>query len=163
MIKIALDTGCLNVKKKDLILNKLDELEGLGKIKLITSTVNEKEQILTNQIETFRNTYLKIINNKEKILEGGRFDISTFDNCVFSDEKIIAELAKIFGKPKIDSNDFFDLWLLETAIIHKCDYFLTKNSNDFIVNGKKEAIEQLGIKVREPNQDFLNELVNSSK
>lgn len=156
MIKIALDSSCLNARKEHNILNKLENLEKSGKIKLVTSTVNEKEQCEKNPSTEWRERYLKIINNKHKVLETGRFDISTYDNCVYGSDEANRILKEIFPNPS--NNDFFDLWLLETALVHKCDYFLTLNAKDFIEGSRKEKIEGLGIKVREPNEDFLQKL-----
>ena len=59
MIKIALDTSCLNVKKQNSIINELEDLEKQGKIILITSTVNEKEENTSNKNDFWRVKYKK--------------------------------------------------------------------------------------------------------
>lgn len=160
MIKIALDSSCLNAKKGNDILNKLEELYSQGKILLITSTVNEREQNVTNKVEKWKSEYLKIINMREKLLEVGKWKISNWHGFVWGEgESIIKELVEIFPHADdFEHGDFYDMWFLETAITHKCDYFLTLNENHFIKNGKQEKILALGIKVRKPNNDFLLEL-----
>ncbi len=161
MIKIALDTGCLNANKRHIVLNRLDELEKQGKIKLVTSTVNEREAE-KNPDQSFRDKYLHIINSKDtKFGEAGRFDCSAFDIGVFGSEEISDGLEKVLKRGSISDikpNDWFDFWLLETAITNDCDYFLTTNSRHFIDNGKREMIEELGILVRIPDDNFLKEL-----
>ena len=82
MIRIALDTSCLNAKKKHPVLNRIEVLDELCKIQLVTSTVNEKEQQNTNPSAGWRKKYLEEINKKEKVLETGRFGISSFDEFV---------------------------------------------------------------------------------
>ncbi len=154
MIKIGLDTSCLNVKGKNNTLNQLEALEAQGKIILVTSTVNEKEQINTNTDEYWKDKYLKKINRKQKIFEVGRYGVSCYDQAVYADDQKCPQLEKIFS----DKKDFYDLWLLQTACMGECDFFLTLNLKDFIDNGKKEELEKLGIKVRIPDDDFLKEI-----
>lgn len=154
MIKIGLDTSCLNVKGKHDILNQLETLEKEGKITLITSTVNEKEQINTNTSDYWKNKYLNKINQKEKISEVGRYGMSCYEQAVYADDKKCSQLEKIFS----DKKDFYDLWLLQTACMGECDFFLTLNSRDFIDNGKKETIEKIGIKIRIPDDNFFKEI-----
>ena len=154
MVKIGLDTSCLNVKGKHNILNKLENLGKKSKILLITSTVNEKGQEISNKNDFYKSKYLEKINQKEKIFEVGRYGISRFGKAVFGDDNKCNELDKLFP----DKKDFYDLWLLQTACTGKCDYFLTLNSRDFIDNVKKEKIENLAIKIRLPNEEFLDEL-----
>lgn len=154
MIKIGLDTSCLNAKGKHDILNKLEEIEKRGKITLITSTVNEKEQIDTNKNEYWQNKYLEKINQKQKIDEVGRYEISGYGQAVYADDEKCPKLEKLFP----DKKDFYDLWLLQTCVIGKCDFFLTLNSQDFINNNKKEELEKIGIKIRIPDNDFIIEI-----
>ncbi|MBA7492641.1 hypothetical protein ES702_03191 [subsurface metagenome] len=159
MIKIALDTSCLNANKRHFVLNQLEALHASGKIQLITSTVNEKEQDATNLREDWRKKYLKEINSKVKILETGKLGISSFGECVFASEEINTKLRKILPQRNLDGKVWYDFWLLETAVTVKCDFFLTMDTNHFIENGIGKKLEiELGIRTREPNQEFLNEL-----
>ena len=155
-IKIALDTSCLNAKKEDSVLNKLEDLREKEIIELYTSTVNEKEQIEKNPNKKWREKYLKRINEEHKVLETGIWGKSKWGNFVWGNKNVNNILRDIFGKGNIIGN--YDVWLLKTAIVHRCDYFLTLNSRHFIENGRREQIEKLGIKVREPNDDFLREV-----
>ncbi|EKD25986.1 MAG: hypothetical protein ACD_79C01416G0002 [uncultured bacterium] len=158
MTRIGLDTSCLNAKKTHTVLNELDVLEKNGKIKLITSTVHEKEQSSSNSNDFWKEKYKGRINQKEKVPEVGHYNISEFDNCVFGDRDISNKLEEILEINPESENDFYDLWLLETALAGDCEFFLTLNSKDFINNGKKEKLESLGIKIRLPNEEFINEL-----
>ncbi len=157
---IALDTSCLNAKKTNVYLNELDALEALCVVTLTTSTVNEKEQS-TISSDYWRAKYLTRINEKKKRLEVGRFDRSSFGGCVFGGEGAQEKLAGILGtnpESENDFYDFYDLWLLETALAGDCHYFLTLNSKDFVDGGKKEKLEALGIKIRQPDACFLGEI-----
>ena len=68
MIRIALDTSCLNANKRHCVLNQLEALDKSGKIQLITSTVNEKEQNKSNPSAEWKEKYRKEINSKVKKL-----------------------------------------------------------------------------------------------
>jgi hypothetical protein len=155
MIKIAIDTSCLNVKKKCKYLNILDKLYSKNKIEIISSTVLEKEQN-DNPNSNWRNQYQKRINDLNKKHEVGRWGTSSWGQCLWGNENLSKQLIDIIN-PKT-KNDIFDLWILETAIANKCDYFCTLNKKDFIYNGKKELIEKLGIKVRIPDNEFIQEI-----
>ncbi|NMB66885.1 hypothetical protein GYA25_02400 [Candidatus Woesearchaeota archaeon] len=159
MISIALDNSCLNLRKKQEVLNKLDQLYVKNKILLNCSRVNEIEQLKTQKNKDYLNKYISIITEKKNLIESGRLGISKFGDFLFSKKNLNYNLRKIFSKNSdlIDS-DYFDIWLLETAILNKQDFFVTLNTNHFIKDGKKESIESLGIKIREPNKDFLKEL-----
>ncbi len=159
MILVALDTSCLNAKQTNLVLNALDELEKAGTVKTVTSTVNSREQVATNLREEYREKYLKRIAEKGPKPEVGYWGESSWGGCVYGDKTVADDLVEIFGgQAALSRSNFFDIWLLQTAIAHRCQYFLTTNKRDFIEGGRKERIEALGIKVREPNDNFLVEL-----
>ncbi|MBN1194477.1 MAG: hypothetical protein JXA08_03900 [Methanomicrobiaceae archaeon] len=159
MINIALDTSCLNVNHRNKTLNILEKLHKQNKITLKTSTVLEKEQNETNKDPEWQSKYLSKIDELEKSFEIAIIGKSVIGQCVIGDEKICSILRAIFlNKSTNSSNDFYDWWILTTALVQKCDYFITTNKRDFIENGRKEKIENLGIKVRCPDQNLIYEL-----
>lgn len=161
IVKIALDTSCLNVKRKNLILNLVEQMEQEGKVVLVTSTVNEKEQLASNQDLRWQKEYLEKINRENKSFEVGRYGLSGYGSAVYGDARNKDILDKALGEYSGQKqSDQFDRWLIETAIVAGVDYFLTMNSNDFIVKDMQAKLEVSGIKIREPNENFLRELQN---
>lgn len=166
-IKIAIDTNCLNTKKKSntpekIILNELESLWETGKIELITTTVHETEQMKSNPNHCQR--HLKTINKKHKVSETMRYPIK-LGISVFSDLHKDNKLGKIFKDWQKESpNNFIDFHMLETAIHHKCDYFLTMDKKAFLKNEKRKTeIEKMGIQLRYPEQVFLENLLKQLK
>ncbi|MFW9995039.1 MAG: hypothetical protein ACFFD4_23580 [Candidatus Odinarchaeota archaeon] len=155
MLKIALDTGCLNVKGKHPILNELEQLEKDGHLEITTSSVLEREQMEKNVMQEWRDRYLSKINKHSKEYEVMIIGRSEIGKAVLGSERVrdIIE-STIQSDPKND----YDKWILHTAIVNQNDYFLTLNPNDFINNGKQERLETLGILIREPDNAFLDEL-----
>ena len=162
MIKIALDSSCLNVKKTHPVLNELNTLEEERKIQFFTSTVNSREQADTNEQVEYREKYLKRIRETNQKPEVGLYGFSFFGTAVYGDASVTKGMENIFGQfEKLSDNNLYDAWLLITAIAHGCDYFLTKNTKHFVDQGRQTKIELLGIKVRLPNEQFLEELRTS--
>ncbi len=154
-MRIALDTSCLNVNGRSNALNKLEALEREGRIALIVSTVNEKEQRQSNDSQAWKQRYLDKLEQKGMVPEVGYWDLSLW-GALWADEDIHRALRAIFGphqNPR--EKDWYDFWLLETAIANKCDVFLTLNTRDFVDGTRRERIETLGIKVRTPEEFIL--------
>lgn len=135
-------------------MNRLEELHHMGRIQLVVSTVNSREQEESNPDQAWKEKYKKKISEKEIKPEVAMWDVSSWDTPVWGDEEVNSILKSIFQTTKLS----YDQWLLETALAHDCDYFLTLDSKDFIKNGKKERIEALSIKVRKPDESFMEEL-----
>ena len=156
IIKIALDTSCLNVKKNHVILNELEQLDKKNFVLLTTSTVLVREQHESNPNEIWRKKYLFKIDRLSKELEVGKYGISKYGQAVYGSKKVSNILSTILSDdPRLDN----DKWILHTAIVNKNHYFLTLNTKDFITDGKQEKIEkELQIKIRTPDPDFLQEL-----
>jgi len=155
MLKIALDTSCLNIKQGNSVLNQLEELHQRGEIELVTSSVLEREQ-KNNLNSDCREKYLEKIEFLSKKLEVAVVDQSRVGQCVTCDSMLNERLKEIIlEKQTSKSNDFYDYWILLTSVIHGCNYFMTTNTTDFIKNDKQERIEELGIKVRTPYDDSI--------
>lgn len=159
MIRIAVDTCCLNARKHHRILNKLDRLYADGKVELLVSRVNQRD--VSAASATTRDMYLGRIKRLKFMYETAYWGMSVWGGSVVGNMRVHQSLIDIFtdgGQHKM--NDFWDFWLLETAIANRCDYFLTLNKKHFIDGGRQERIEALGIKVREPDSQFLTEIVH---
>ena len=154
-LKIALDTGCLNVKQNNRILNKIEKLANQGYIEITTSTVLEREQKEKIIGASWLRKYLNKINKLSKQKEVAKIGKSKIGEAVLGSKDVQQVIDDVIPKNKRNE---YDRWILHTAIVHKNDYFVTKNPNDFIKNGKRAKLEVLGIKIREPNDELLKEI-----
>lgn len=166
-IKISLDNGCLNAKKGHPILNQINALEKAKKIRLFTASTTWREQIDTQKSPYWLKKYLKRISELEMVMEAGTVDLSRIGKARVVDTQTVEHIKKISficfpGKKweQITPNQKNDVLSLEAHHAFKFDYFLTLNPKDMINDGKAEKLKELDIVVREPNQDFLTEIMN---
>lgn len=162
MVKVALDTGCLNARGKHPELNKLDELEKEGKITLSTSSTSRREQIETQKDPVWLDKYEKRIDELQEDNEPAMVGVSRVGMSQVASNSVpqlVEDLKKIcFPGKKLSKNDINDIEHLASAIENSADVFVTMNKKDMIDNGKREEIEKYGIKVRQPNQALIDEL-----
>jgi hypothetical protein len=123
-IKVAVDQGA-NLKA-------LRELQRRGLVTL--HQANELEQTWPGHV----------IQQKK----GFMLDHSKLDGPdELADEKV-HEVEKIVGSDKRA-----DIAHIYAAYLNECEYFVTENPDDFINDGRREALESLlGIKVRRTNE-----------
>jgi hypothetical protein len=140
MLKIALDTSCLNIKQRNSVLNQLEELYKSGSIELVTSSVLERDQ-KNNLHSDFKKQYLKKIESLSKKLEVAVVGKSCVGQCVTCDS-ILSEnlMAIILGNQTQKESDYRDYWILLTALTHGCHYFITANTKDFIKMVNKKGL-----------------------
>jgi hypothetical protein len=124
-IKVGIDQGA-NLKA----LRQL-QLRGL----LTLHQANELEQ-----------TWPRDVIQQKK---GFMLDHSTLDGPdEIADEKIVREIERIIG---LENRK--DIGHIYAAYLNKCEYFVTENPDDFINDGRREALESLlGIKVRRTDE-----------
>lgn len=165
VVRLSLDSSCLNTKKKHPILNILDELEKDGKIEIFVSTSIWREQVETQQNPEWQRKYLKRIAKMKSIYEIGFLGTMYLGHARLAGDDAfqrLIKLAQICFPNKtwetINSNEFNDVMALEAHAFFKLDFFVTLNINDFIANGKRERLSEQQIEVREPNDDFIKEL-----
>jgi len=165
VVRISLDSSCLNIWHQHRILNKLRKLEEQRKIEVFSSGTVWREQIRPEIKDPYRERYQKRLEETKPISETTIFPFSFKGGVRFVTEESqrkIGQIAKICFPNKswseLTENEKNDVRALEAHAYAGLDYFLTLNENDFIINGKKERLEEMGILVREPNDAFIKDL-----
>jgi tRNA(Ser,Leu) C12 N-acetylase TAN1 len=156
MLKIAIDTCCLNSKKQINCLNDLFELEKQKKLQIITTNALEKD----HPSGKIQKKYLNEINRHEKKNESMVWGTSCWGNSDWTDSQIAIGVKEIMKKTTEKNNDFNDWHIIISVINNSCDYFITFNKKDFINNDKQDKFEDI-IKVRLPNENTLKEIKNN--
>jgi tRNA(Ser,Leu) C12 N-acetylase TAN1 len=156
MLKIAIDTCCLNSKKQINCLNELFELEKQKKLQIITTNALEKDHP-SGKIQP---KYIKEIDSHKKEKESMLGGISDWGSSNWTDSKIALKVEEIMKKSTNKKNDFNDWHIIISVINNSCDYFITFNKKDFINNDKQDKFEDI-IKVRLPNENTLKEIKNN--
>lgn len=166
MLKIVKDTGCVNAKLKIDVLNLIEDFEKQGKLEIIMITTSRKEW------GNYKIGYKKYLVTKKEG-EYGRFDESTFDECVYTNQLVKDRSnilsMKLFHKPfntilkNPRLNSIRDIMILNRAIGIKADYFLTVDKN-FVKNGRADWFEkQFNIKIRYVDKHKNDKLINEIK
>jgi hypothetical protein len=163
-MKITIDTCLINARKKDSILNRLEELHEKGKIeiigteRLLQETENNKSR--KDKAESYENISEPITIGFWKV---GRGYISDGKGPKFK------ELAQILFPEKdisqLSENESNDVMHLISHSKSNSDYFITNNKWDFIharknnknrdgsyENVKRKQLEKIGIRVLTPDE-----------
>lgn len=161
MIKITLDTNCINIKS-NLILDKIFDLAEQGKTELfvtdalIYDVLKGKEDI-KHLPENQQIPALKRISKAKKfpILQSGFKFLHPYNvfPIKFPNEKLFEKIKKIVPQ----SADEEDIRHLVAHKDNSNDIFITNNKKHFIDNGIREKLKDIGICVKTP-KEFLNEL-----
>ena len=118
-------------------LKRLRELQRQGRIRLVQAhTLEQNFKHVSDQGKAFR------------------FDASTFDGPDLLADENIQEVERIIGKGKsADVEHVYASWL------NKNDYFVTENVEDFIREGRREALENVlpGLRIR-TTEELIREL-----
>jgi len=146
-------------------LNILEMLEKQGKIEFFSPAPVWREQTRPEIKDPFRELYRKRLEETKSISETTIFPFSLKVGARFVTEESmrkIEQIAKICFPNKswseLTENEKNDVRALEAHAYAGLDYFLTLNTKDFIIDGKKEKLEEKGILVREPSDEFIREL-----
>lgn len=144
--RITIDTNCVNAKHEDDALNTLEKWEKEGKLILQRS-----------------DTFLKELKGPpERISKGMSFkqqpSLFTLDVSNLDGDDVLAgpdtqnDLRFILfpTTQNLNNNQANDIEHLRQHVMTGGHAFITKNTNDFIKNGKKEKLWNLGIWVFEP-------------
>jgi hypothetical protein len=163
VVKIGLDSGCLNAWHRDENLNFLDDLKENGKIEIFVPSSISREQAET-QPPKWREFYLDRIDQFEESYEIGFLGSAYLGHFRLAGDDALPRLQTIaqicFQKPleSLDSSESIDAMALEASVASGLDFFLTKDKGHFIDYGRKEKLLALGIKVRESNEEFIEEI-----
>jgi len=164
-IKLTLDTGCINTNP-DTHLDKIFDLHEEGKIDLyvpdgVLKDILKKEFSLSN-IHNLPDTPsgIKVKQRLRKIdkcsvIRGsllcgddvyGRVGVTSGGKNVEAYEKKIRRI--------INSNfDYEDIRILMLHFSVQNDFFITKNTRHFVLNGKREAfLEKLKVVIKTPDE-----------
>jgi hypothetical protein len=169
VIRISLDSACLNVKHKDHILNEIEALEKQGKVELYSSLTVQREQTRPKIKSEFRIRYEKRMEETKRLSETTIFpfslerdDLSASRFVTPESKQRIEQIMKICfpnqSWNKLRDEDKTDVRILEAHAYAGLDYFLTKNTRHFIKYGRQNKLEEMGIFVREPDEAFKEEL-----
>lgn len=165
LIKITIDTCLINVKKKLLDVNKLEEFNKKGQIeilateRLIQETENHTERL--NKAELLKNIAEPLTVGFYRI---GKAYISDGEKRPsFTDISTI--LFPEIDKDDLSKNQSNDVMHLIAHMHSDSNYFVTNNTKDFInakknndnrdgiyIDFKKKQLEELGIQVRTPSE-----------
>jgi len=167
MITITLDTSCLDLRYPE--LHELKKLKDKGQIELWMEqdTQYEKEQWknigLKNDAILWMWSNLRCKKYAYEIPHGRTIeDVELWSQSEY--EKTFKKVREIHSPEfkrlkQLPQNKYFDWTILTYHILRKRDFFVTKDTSDFIDDGRKEKFEnEFGIQIRELNQEFLNEL-----
>ena len=133
MITITLDTNLINAKKRDHILNQIEQLKNDGKIKIFKTDVMDTEM----QDGGYKRGLDKSTQLSEDIGTGvwnhSRWDHTKFGND--NDKLLLNQLLEyLFGKKEraeYIKQEIRDAMHLKTHLNYKRDYFMTRD-NDFL-------------------------------
>lgn len=148
VIKIGIDTCCLDKLDQE-PFNILKQYFIEGKVGLFSNTVLERDQE-NNKNRSWKAIHIKQINDLDKKLEVGRYDLSKYDESVYGNE----ESQIIFNSINSSNqkSEELDAWIASTYHVYGIEYFLTLNIKHFI------NLEKFGILVRQLDETFLKEI-----
>jgi hypothetical protein len=172
-IKISLDTNVLDLN--DPIIQKLEEyadedlvelyVDDLVEIELKTWKSDKKQQILEwtwRFCKQGEGAYV-IPDGADMTKEIEKQRGFSFDEEMEMNRKIMEihspETKRLSAvSQKAGLSKWTDFELLTSHKMQKRDFFLTRNTNDFVKRDKDKKFSELGIKIRQPNKDFIDEL-----
>lgn len=153
--RVTIDTNCINQKQADPFLNQLEEWYSKELIDLQRSKVMIKELRGTERIDK-----AKIIDPHPPvwILGTSRLGIDTILAGPDMSEPI--EGIMFPTTKSLKSNQEYDVEHLRWHVLTGGDVFVTRDSKDYIVRGKKESLANFGIWVFQPKElvNFLEEI-----
>lgn len=187
MITMTLDTSCFDkteICNNNGLIIELSPLQQKGLVKLYRGCFTDiesarlkgkrgntvREFIQGNSSRPHRNCFVDINateDEKRKQVEKNRGYTSEESNDVH--KRIDSILRKYCNENNLSGlNDYIDVRLLGQHILEKRDIFLTKNTKDYITDGKRNIQSELenefpDLKIRELNNDFLKELKGQLK
>lgn len=185
-IKITLDTCAIELENP--IINELMNFREQGLVKLFVEIYSELEKEKWTNIK--READLHWIT-RYCHQDPGAFTLPpnvdivraienargyTFEDEINTDLKIrkihSPEIKNIGSLPpgKSGLGKYSDWQILTNHIMNKRDYFLTKNTRDFINKGRQMGLRRKllenqfpGLKIREPDQEFIKEIKEELK
>lgn len=165
VIRISLDSNCLNIEHNDPILNKLEKLEDQGKIEFYASGSVRREQkeklIPKNLIKLYNERLAKTKYISETTIFPFRLDDYGTRFVTEESQKKIRQIWKILFPNKewseLIPKDLNDIRILEAHAHAGLDYFLTYDKH-FI--RKKPKLETIGIFIQKPNEAFIKKILS---
>ena len=143
--RVTIDTGCINVKREDENLNKLESWAKAGFLKV------QRSESLIKELKG--EDRLQKANNIEE-----HPDVWILGESALGENTVLAgpDLSKpisdiIFPTTKVlNTNQQYDVEHLKSHVLTGGDLFVTNDPNDFIVRGKQDDLSSLGIWVFDP-------------
>jgi hypothetical protein len=163
---ITIDSNLINSRQTDLVLNALEEMAKLGKIKIVGA------QRLLDEMKNFNSIAYQKANNYLNISEPFTIGLSAIGSAyIAGDEKkpSFIEIANIlfpnYDLDKLTPNQNNDVMHLVAHAHSDSDYFVTRNLKDFIDEKrtnenrgkdlkdiKRCNLKEIGIDVRTPEE-----------
>ena len=144
--RLTVNTGCINAKQKDPDLNKLEDWKTQGLLGIEKASVLLKELKGENRREKARQTdpHPGLFTLGASVLGGGD---------VLAGPNIPAVLRQILFPTvsNLNTRQENDIEHLRAHIQVGADIFVTKNTADFIKNGKQEQLATIGVWVFQPS------------
>lgn len=145
--RITLDTCCINAKKQNPSLNKLESWAEVNNLKLQKSDTMLKELKGQNRIPKANSM-------------GNQPELFILGSSSFGGPNVLAgpDLREQFKKilfPTANSltqNQLYDIEHIQSHVMTGGDVFVTLNRNDFITRGRQAKLSSLGVWVFSPNE-----------
>ena len=138
--RITLDTGCINAKRRDLHLNKLESWEEAGRLQLQRSG-----EMLRELSGRQRVAKAETISSHPNLF---RLGLSVLDGPdVLAGPDLGGELHSILfpTTQQLTANQKSDIEHLRLHVQTGGDLFVTLNKNDFITQGRQDRLLRRGI------------------
>ncbi len=148
--RITVDIGCINAKQEISALNKLEEWETQSKLKIQRASPFLKE---------FKgpDSHIKKAKNMDEHPPLATLGAATFDGgYVYGGPDLSKEMREIMfptvSDKALTKNQKYDIQHIHEHVETGGNLFVTKNTRDFIDNGKQEAFLKLGVWVVSPEE-----------
>lgn len=151
MIKVCIDTNCINFLQKSDAINKVEHWAKQGKLELVASqklfdeTANKWGWDKANGYHNICQPF---------ILDVTPLDKSRFARFDFPKQAFHVLLPILFPKKSIDTldlNDFNDAVHLLAAIDEKCEFFLTRDKAFLVEDRPSTIVKQFAIRIVDPD------------
>ena len=162
-MKLTLDTGCFPTKDKHPELDRIFELEKQGKVIISyadavladilqgqksVQSLPPKEQIPAQKRLDKTKGHQQVKSGMKFQYPYNVFPLKFHNTALFNQVKDI-----LFPQVKtLNDNQDRDVRHVVAHIMAGNDVFITKNTNDFIKNGKREALAGIGAVVKTPDE-----------
>jgi hypothetical protein len=168
--KVTIDAGLINLKQKDDTLNTLEKLHEVGRINMVGA------ERLYEEMRQYRPDAYKKVENYENLGEPfvighsriGRAYIASSNSPNIGFDQLAEIVFPYIKVENLNENQINDIMHLMAHAHSDSEYFITKNSNDFI-DGKRnnknrsdnmenltrKKLSQLAIKVITPEEALL--------